>query len=87
MSRWRPCKRRDFVRALLALGFEGPFSGTRHQFMTYAGQRLSIPPNSEYSIPQLKFMLREVEGLIGRQISADQWQRLRTGQQDDPVHG
>ena len=28
MSRWSPCKRREFVRRLRALGFDGPFSGT-----------------------------------------------------------
>ena len=24
MSRWTPCKRRDFIRRLRALGFDGP---------------------------------------------------------------
>lgn len=33
MSRWVPCKRRDFIQRLRKLGFEGPFSGTRHQFI------------------------------------------------------
>ncbi|HEY5297921.1 MAG TPA: hypothetical protein VIK59_08340 [Verrucomicrobiae bacterium] len=32
MAGWRPLKRRDFIRRLRALGFDGPFSGTRHQF-------------------------------------------------------
>ncbi len=72
MSQWRPCRRQDFVRALRNLGFDGPFSGTRHQFMTYAARRLAIPSNPEYSVPQLRFMLREVEGIIGRQISVDE---------------
>ncbi len=51
MSRWTPCKRRDFIRRLRILGFDGPFSGTRHQFMVYKRHRLSIPSNTEYSIP------------------------------------
>ena len=35
MSRWMPCKRRDFIKKLRQLGFDGPFSGTRHQFMIF----------------------------------------------------
>ncbi len=31
MSRWAPCKRRIFIRRLREIGFDGPFSGTRHQ--------------------------------------------------------
>jgi hypothetical protein len=53
MSRWTPCSRRDFVRRLHRLGFERPFSGTRHQFMVYHEHRLAIPSNVEYSVPQL----------------------------------
>ncbi|HHT9126798.1 MAG TPA: type II toxin-antitoxin system HicA family toxin [Candidatus Brocadiia bacterium] len=76
MSRWIPCKRRDFVRRLRKLGFDGPFSGTRHQFMVYEQYRLSIPSNTEYSMPQLRMMIREVEEIIGRKITADEWNRL-----------
>lgn len=76
MSRWTPCKRRDFIRRLRKLGFEGPFSGTRHQFMIHKKQRLVIPSNTEYSTPQLRMMLREVEGIIGRQITATEWNKL-----------
>ncbi|MFQ5410415.1 MAG: type II toxin-antitoxin system HicA family toxin, partial [Anaerolineales bacterium] len=43
MSRWTSCKRRDFIRRLRRLGFEGPYSGTRHQFMVYDEHRLAIP--------------------------------------------
>lgn len=39
MSRWTPCKRRDFIRKLRKLGFEGPYSGTRHQFMVWKQNR------------------------------------------------
>ena len=73
MSRWTPCKRRDFIRRLRILGFDGPFSGTRHQFMVYKRHRLSIPSNTEYSIPQLRMMIREVEEIIGKEITADEW--------------
>lgn len=77
MSRWRPCKRREFTRRLGKLGFDGPYSGARHQFMVYKQHRLTIPSNAEYSVPQLRMLLREVEEIIGRQITADEWKRLR----------
>ena len=61
MSRWAPCKRRIFVRRLREIGFDGPFSGTRHQFMVYGQHRLAIPSDAEYSVPQLRMMIREVD--------------------------
>ena len=76
MSAWLPCKRREFIRRLKNIGFAGPFSGTRHQFMTLEEHRLAIPSNSEYSIPQLRFMLREVENILGRKITSDEWNDL-----------
>ena len=77
MASWNPCKRRDFIRRLRKLGFGGPFVGTRHDFMVYQALRLTIPSNSEYSVPQLRLMLREVEVILGRQINSDEWQELK----------
>jgi len=76
MSQWVPCKRREFIRRLRKLGFDGPYSGTRHQFMVYEGHRMSVPSNAEYSVPQLRMMLDEVEDIIGRSVSVDEWNRL-----------
>ncbi len=76
MSQWTPCKRRDFISRLCKLGFDGPFSGTRHQFMVYKQHRLAIPSNTEYSIPQLRIMIREAENVIGREMTVDEWNRL-----------
>jgi hypothetical protein len=73
VSRWTPCKRSDFIRKLRRLGFDGPFSGTRHQFMVLSQKRLAVPSNSEYSVPQLRMMVREVENLLGREVPADEW--------------
>jgi hypothetical protein len=73
VSPWAPCKRREFIRRLRKLGFDGPFSGTRHHFMIDGENRLAIPSNKEYSIPQLRMMLREVELILGRRITADKW--------------
>jgi hypothetical protein len=76
MSSWRPCKRRDFIRRLRKLGFIGPYSGTRHEFMVFEKQRLSIPSNAEYSVAQLKMMLNEVELILCRPISLEEWEGL-----------
>jgi len=57
VSRWIPCKRREFIRRLRVLGFDGPFSGARHQFLIQNENRLTIPSNEEYSVPQLRMML------------------------------
>lgn len=76
MSRWTPCRRRVFIRRLRALGFEGPYSGTHHQFMVYEQHRLAIPSNAEYSVPQLRVVLQEVEAIVEREISADEWNSL-----------
>ena len=76
MSQWQPCKRRVFIKKLRRLGFDGPYAGTRHQFMIYQNHRMSIPSNSEYSVPQLRMMLNEVKSIIDRLISVDEWNSL-----------
>ncbi|MBI2900140.1 MAG: type II toxin-antitoxin system HicA family toxin [Planctomycetes bacterium] len=77
MAGWRPCKRRDFIRRLRKLGFEGPYSGARHEFLVRAGHRLAVPSNAEYSVPQLAMMMREVSSILGRFVSAAEWDSLR----------
>ena len=64
------------IRRRVDLGFDGPFSGTERQFMIYSGHRLVIPSNSEYSIPQLRFMLREIESIIDRQLPSAERDQL-----------
>jgi hypothetical protein len=76
MSQWQPCKRRVFIKRLRRLGFDGPYSGTRHQFMVYRNHRMSIPSDLEYSVPKLRMMLSEVESIIDRTISSDEWNGL-----------
>jgi len=73
MSRWTPCKRSDFIRRLRKLGFDGPYSGTHHQFMVLQQHRLTIPSNDEYSVPQLRMMIREVEHILGRSVTVEEW--------------
>jgi len=76
MSRWTPCKRNEFVRRLRKLDFHGPFSGTRHQFMIHRQSRLTVPSNPEYSVPQLRMMIREIEEIIGRSLAVEEWNAL-----------
>ncbi|MCU0427476.1 MAG: type II toxin-antitoxin system HicA family toxin [Candidatus Kapabacteria bacterium] len=44
--------------------------------MTFKHHRLTIPSNDEYSIPQLRMMLAEVESIVNRSISLDEWLAL-----------
>ncbi len=76
MAGWRPLKRRDFIRKLRALGFDGPYSGTRHQFMISGQHRQTIPTNSEYSVPQIRLLLRQVESILARKVALDEWNSL-----------
>ncbi|OFW31879.1 MAG: hypothetical protein A3J28_06265 [Acidobacteria bacterium RIFCSPLOWO2_12_FULL_60_22] len=58
------------------LGFEGPFTGTRHQFMVFQQHRLAIPSNAEYSVPQLRMLIREIESIVGLEITLGFWNGL-----------
>ncbi len=76
MAVWRPLKRREFIHKLRELGFEGPYSGTRHQFMIFGAYRQTIPTNVEYSVPQIRTLVRQVETIIERKISPEYWEEL-----------
>jgi hypothetical protein len=76
MAAWRPLKRREFIRKLRALGFDGPFSGTRHQFMVLGQHRQTIPTNSEFSVPHVRMLVRQIESILGRSVSLDEWESL-----------
>lgn len=38
-----PIKRRDLIRSLRNLGFDGPYSGGKHQYMVKGELRLFVP--------------------------------------------
>jgi len=44
--------------------------------MVYQQHRLAIPSNNEYSVPQLKMMIQEVEEILGRELSVKEWNQL-----------
>jgi hypothetical protein len=76
MAKWTPCKRREFIGKLKRLGFSPPESGGRHFYMRYGTYTFTLPGNREYSVPQLKVLLREVEEGIGRKITIGEWGAL-----------
>ena len=43
MARLAPVSRREFIRRLRDLGFDGPYTGGRHEFMLRADRRLILP--------------------------------------------
>ena len=64
-----PVSRRELVRKLKALGFEGPFAGGNHQWMRRGGLRLTIPnPHGGAIDPGL---IRRILRRAG--ISLDEW--------------
>ena len=69
MARLNPVSRREPVRKLKGLGFEGPFPGGRHQWMRLANLRVTIPnPHGGAIDPGLiRRILREAG------ISVDRW--------------
>lgn len=76
MAKWSPCKRRTFIRKLITLGFSPPEPGGRHFYMRYGTYTLALPNNREYSVNQLKMLLREMEHILGQEISLKEWQTL-----------
>ena len=44
--------------------------------MILSQHRQTIPTNSEYSVPQIRLLIRQVESIIGRSISLEEWNSL-----------
>ena len=72
MPRLGPIKRADLIRYLQILGFEGPYSGGKHQFMFKGMIRLRLPN------PHRKDVGRELLTRILQQagIDKDSWEKL-----------
>jgi len=69
MPRLDPVSRRELVRKLKILGFEGPFPGGNHQWMRRGGLRLTIPnPHGGAIDPGL---IRRILRQAG--ITLDEW--------------
>ncbi len=64
--------RRDLVKTLRNYGFEGPYSGKRHQFMIKGNITLRIPNphQSDIGKPLLIRILRQAN------IDREEWEKL-----------
>jgi predicted RNA binding protein YcfA (HicA-like mRNA interferase family) len=76
VDKWKSCKRRDFIKKLKKLGFGSPEPGGRHFYMRHATYTLTLPNNKEYSVPQIKMLLNEIERGTGKKISIEEWEEL-----------
>jgi len=76
MVKWKPCKRRDFIRKLRRIGFKSPEPGGRHFYMRHGSYTLTIPSNKEYSVPQVRMLLNEIEKGIRKKISLEEWEDI-----------
>ncbi len=67
-----PIKRKDLIYCLRQLGFEGPFSGKRHQVMVRDSLKLPIPNPHQGDISKalLLAILKEAK------VSREQWEQL-----------
>jgi predicted RNA binding protein YcfA (HicA-like mRNA interferase family) len=72
MPSFGPISRRDLIYYLKQLGFEGPYSGTKHQFMVKDQLRLIIPNPHEGDIS--KSLLRKI--FKQAQITKEEWEAL-----------
>jgi predicted RNA binding protein YcfA (HicA-like mRNA interferase family) len=72
MPSFGPIRRRDLIRYLRKLGFEGPYAGGRHEYMIKDTLKLFIPNphRGEINRSLLAKILRQAE------IDRDEWNAL-----------
>ena len=70
MPRLTPISRRELIRRLKRLGFEGPYTGGRHEFMLRGDRRLILPNphRGDISVDLLARLLRQAG------ITREEWQ-------------
>jgi len=44
--------------------------------MRYGPHTLAIPSNAEFSVPQLKMLLKEIQQITEKKLSLEEWQEL-----------
>ena len=69
MSRLTPVSRQEFISRLKELGFDGPNSGGKHQYMIKGSLRLTVPNphKKEIGLDLLSRLLKQAD------ISRDEW--------------
>jgi len=72
MPHFGPIKRKDLIRCLKQIGFKGPYSGGKHQFMIRGDVTLRIPNPRQSDIGRglLIRILRQAG------IDRDEWEKL-----------
>lgn len=72
MPPFGPVNRRDLIRYLHACGYQGPYSGGKHAFMTRGELTVRIPNPHQGEIGRglLSVILREAE------IAREEWELL-----------
>ncbi len=67
-----PVKRKDLIRYLRKSGFEGPYSGGKHQFMVKGDITVRVPNTHQADISRdlLTRILRQAN------ISREEWEEL-----------
>ena len=73
MPPFGPIKRKDLIKALKQAGFQGPFTGGKHEFLVKGELRLVLPN------PHQGESSRELLARILRQAGIDraQWEKLK----------
>lgn len=72
MPPFAPVKRRDLIRHLRQLGFKGPYSGGRHQFMVRGDTTIRVPNPHEADIG--RDLLARILCQAG--VDREDWERL-----------
>lgn len=68
-----PISRKELIRKFRSLGFTGPYSGGRHQFMVKEELKMRVPnPHQAGEISDS--LLREILRQAG--ISKDEWEKV-----------
>jgi len=72
MPPFGPIKRKDLIRHLKQLGFDGPYSGGKHQFMIRGDitVRIPNPHHGDVGMELLSRILRQAG------IAKDEWEAL-----------
>lgn len=72
MAALTPCSHSDFIKKLRALGYDGPYAGGKHQYMTKHGGATVTVPNphqGDISVGLLSRILRDAK------IDRDDWMK------------
>ncbi len=68
----KPIKRREFIRRMRALGWQGPDSGGRHQIMIKGGRPIPIPNPHGGDLDWT--LVQRILSQVG--INKDDWEKL-----------